>query len=161
MLERFLFVPGLCIVLGAAAWAMSIEGEVSEEVSVNFNDAPKEVQSAITKVVGKAKIDKLEVEVENGITIYEAEWMVDGVEHEVSVSEAGDILETEKVVASELVPPGVLQAAQKHMPEGGEPEFEMKSVILYSVETEVNGKEVEILVDPTGRLMELETKNGR
>ena len=86
---------------------------------------------------------------------------VDGVEHEVSVSEAGDILETEKVVASELVPPGVLQAAQKHMPEGGEPEFEMKSVILYSVETEVNGKEVEILVDPTGRLMELETKNGR
>ncbi|MDV6033236.1 MAG: hypothetical protein F9B45_24740 [Phycisphaera sp. RhM] len=160
MLKRTLIAVGLCVAVGSTVWALNQDGaqehEDSGEKVVKLADTPAAVQSALKKAAVGATIDEIEMDTEDGVTIYEASWKVIGVEHEVSVDETGQVLESEQVVTGDAVPKAVRDAVAKHMPKGGEPEFEMKSVVLYSIEAMVDGKEVEILVDPAGRLMELE-----
>ena len=160
MMKRTLVAAALCVAVGSAAWALNQdtdnEREEAGEKTVKLAETPAAVQSSIKKAAGNAKIDEIEMESDDGVTVYEASWKVNGVEHEVSVDSVGQVLETEHVVTGDAIPAAVKAVAAKHMPKGAKAEFEMKSVVLYSVEAMVGGKEVEILVDPAGRLMELE-----
>lgn len=123
---------------------------------MKLDQCPGPVQNAIKKAAGSALVAEVEKEVEDGLTLYEAGWKVGDVDHEVVVNEVGDVMETEMAVSGGAVPAAVRKAAAKHLAEGAKAEFEVKHVVLYEIEVMVDGKEVEILVDPSGRVMELE-----
>ena len=123
---------------------------------IKLNEAPAAVQQAIKKAAGSASIAEIEQESDDGLTLYEAGWKVGDVDHEVVVNSAGHVMETEMVVTGDAVPAAVRATAAKHLPKGAKAEYERKMIVLYEVEAVVDGKEVEFLVDPSGRVMELE-----
>ncbi|QDV85718.1 hypothetical protein [Planctomycetes bacterium TBK1r] len=123
---------------------------------IKLTEAPAAVQEAIEKAAGSASISEIEQESDDGLTLYEAAWKVGDVDHEVVVNAAGHVMETEMVVAGDAVPAAVRATAAKHLPKGAKAEYEKKMIVLYEVEAVVDGKEVEFLVDPSGRVMELE-----
>ena len=73
--------------LAALAWA--------KEERVSLEDCPQAVQDTILKEANGATITEIEREIENGKTVYEAEWMEDGMEVEITVAEDGTLLERE------------------------------------------------------------------
>lgn len=158
MKTRTILAGLLSVLAVSAAWAYQADDEKNEqgEKTVTLGEVPRAAQAAIKTAAGASTVDGVEVESSGGTMIYEASWKVNGVEHEVSVDSAGEVLETEHVVSQDAVPVAVRSAVAKHLPRGKSPEFELKSVILYSVEAMVGSDEVELLIDPAGRLIELE-----
>lgn len=146
-----------CISL-SAAWAVQPVSESAEEAKdmIAIASVPQAVQQAIKKAAGSVAIAEVEKEDDDGVTIYEAGWKVGEVDHEVMVNEAGHVMATEMSVSGAAVPEAVRKAAAKHLPQGAKAEFEVKHVVLYEIEAMVDGKEIELLVDPSGRVMELE-----
>ncbi|MCA9148139.1 MAG: PepSY-like domain-containing protein [Planctomycetales bacterium] len=154
-----LCLVGICTLLTVSAvWAYQLEknGDEAGEQVVGVNETPAAVQAAIRRAANNATVEEVEVETDNGTTIYEASWKVNGVEHEASFDSSGELLETEATVAREAVPAAVLESVKQHMPANAECEFERKAVMLFSVAAIVDGKESELLIDPAGRLIELE-----
>ena len=146
-----------CVALSAALSVQAENEEADEsEETIALADVPERVQQAIKRVAGDANVTEVEKEDDHGLTLYEAAWKDGDVEHEVVVNATGAVMETEQVVNAKQVPKAVRDAAAKHLPKSATPEFERKRIILYEVEAMVDGKEVGFLVDPSGRIMELE-----
>ena len=159
-------VLSLAIVAAAstASWAVfaadkkdkhSDKKEAAESTMMKMDEAPEAVQAAIKKAAGKASIEEVEKETEDGLTLYGAGWKKNGVDHEVVVNADGQLMEKEKSVSGDGVPAAVRKAAMKNLPKGAKAEFELKTVMLYEVEAMVDGKEIEMLVDPSGRVVKL------
>ena len=150
----------ICLIAVSAAMALrpdrEDEGDEKGERSVKLAETPKAVRSALIKAAGDAVIQEVEVETEGGVTLYEASWTSGGVEHEVCVDKHGQVLETESVVSAAELPKAVHESAVKHLPKQSKISFEKKTIVLFSAETTINGKERELLIDPAGRLLELE-----
>ena len=157
-MKRLLYSMLAALTVFSAAWAMKPAEEQGgdESVKMTLAQAPPAVQKAIQSAAGSATVTEVEKETEDGFTLYEAAWEVGGVEHEVNVNEAGEVMETEIAVAADAVPAAVKTAAMKHLPKRTKPEFEKKMIVLYEIIAMVDGKEIEFLVDPSGRVMELE-----
>lgn len=130
--------------------------EASEAIIIKIDQAPTAVQAAIKQVAGSATVIQVEKETEDGIILYEAGWKVGDVEHEVVVSKHGDVMVKEMAVGTDAVPETVRKAAMKHLPKGAKAQFELMNVTLYEIEAMVDGKEIELLIDPSGRLIEFE-----
>lgn len=159
MLKRIVLSLVLAATATSVSWALfekEEKRESAESAKMQLEQAPTAVQAAMKKAAGKAKITKVEKENEDGRTCYEAGWKVGDVDHEVVVSEAGHVMETEVSVIPDAVPKAVRMAARRRLPKGAKAEFEIKTVTLYEVAAMVDGKEIEMLVDPTGRVVELE-----
>tara|TARA_R110002072_G_scaffold303004_1_gene491219 strand:+ start:17793 stop:18335 length:543 start_codon:yes stop_codon:yes gene_type:complete len=158
-MKRIIATAAVCTIGLSTAWALkphNHEGHDAEATKMKLSNAPTAVQTAIKSAAGSATVIDVEKETEDGITLYEAAWKVGDVDHEVNVNEAGEVMETEMSVSGDAVPAAVKSAAMKHLPKGATAEFEKKMVVLFEIEAMVDGKEVEMLVDPSGRVMELE-----
>lgn len=158
-MKRIIATAAVCTIGLSSAWALKPdhhEGHEAAATKMKLTDAPTMVQTAIKTAAGSATVTDVEKETEDGLTLYEAAWKVGDVDHEVNVNEAGEVMETEMSVSGDAVPAAVKAAAMKHLPKGATAEFEKKMVVLYEIEAMVDGKEVEMLVDPSGRVMELE-----
>jgi uncharacterized membrane protein YkoI len=70
-----------------------IEHESEEEITLD--ECPAPVKATILKEAKGGKIEEIEKEVENGVTLYEAEIEVDGKEIEIKVAPDGKLLEKE------------------------------------------------------------------
>tara|TARA_A100001391_G_C5075396_1_gene279119 strand:+ start:797 stop:1378 length:582 start_codon:yes stop_codon:yes gene_type:complete len=160
MLKRIVLSLVLATTATSVSWALFEEreekSESSESAKIQLDQTPAAVQKAIRKAAGKAKITKVEKETDDGRTCYEAGWKVGDVDQEVVVSKTGDVMETEMAVTADAVPAAVRKAAAKHSPKGATTKFELKTVTLYEIEVMVDGHETEMLVDATGRVVELE-----
>jgi len=132
------------------------EEEVNDALVVEFATIPPAARKAISKLAGLAKIEKLEVEDEDGVKVYEAAWTQEGVEYEATVTEDGAVVETEEVVAVRNTPKAVQQAAVKAFPKGVTVKVERKTVVFYEFAADIDGKENEILLAPTGQRVEME-----
>ncbi|MBN1345496.1 MAG: PepSY-like domain-containing protein [Phycisphaerae bacterium] len=127
-----------------------IEGEEEEEV-ISLDQVPEAARNALLKHAGGAKIIKVEREKEHGAVVYEAEWEVGGLKHEAEVTADGDLMELEEKVGAEDVPAAVRKAAEKRFPAGSKVEYEKKTITLYEIKAEVNGKKREVLLTPAGK----------
>jgi uncharacterized membrane protein YkoI len=148
-----LWVFGLAS-LGAFALGVSAKDEKErdeEEQEVSLQQVPPAARTALLKFAGGAKITEVEREKKHGVTFYEAEWQVDGREHEAKVTADGDLMELEVEVDAKDVPAVVRRAAEKTFPGGAKLEYERKTVILYEIECKVGGKEREVLLTPAGK----------
>ena len=158
-MKRTSVIVAVGLVALSTAWAINAEEKEEQESTaekMSLSEAPSVVQEAIKTAVGSATVTDIEKETEDGLTLYEAGWKVGDVEHQVSVNAEGEVMESEADVSGDAVPKAVQAAAKRLLPEGAKPEFEKKMVVLYEVAAMVAGKEVELLVDPSGRVMELE-----
>ena len=66
-----------------------------DEEEVSLDEVPKAVRATILKEANGAKIEEVVKEIEDGQTIYEAEFVVNGQEVEIEVAPDGTLLERE------------------------------------------------------------------
>ncbi|MBI1249609.1 hypothetical protein GC197_17430 [bacterium] len=158
MIKRVLAVTGIVLSVATVGFAFhkGERHEESGEKGLSITEAPAVVQAALKNLAKGQEIAELKQETEDGATVYEAGWKVNGIEQEATVSADGDLMETESAVAADSVPKAVMDVVKKHAGQGATPEFEQKRIVLYSVEVSHDGKESEFLVDPAGRLVELD-----
>jgi len=96
---------GVLVVVGvslgaplALGWMSGTSTPVKEdehEKKVTIDQVPEAVRATILKEAGKNKIEEIEEETKNGVTVYEAEWHEGGKEVEIKVAADGKLLKKE------------------------------------------------------------------
>jgi uncharacterized membrane protein YkoI len=144
-----LSVVGLSVVgmVAFGAWA----GHEQEE-EITLDAMPEAARAALLELAGGAMITEAECEQEHGAIVYEAEWVVDGVEHEAAVTADGALVEMEEEIPLEAAPAEVRAAIAQYFGADTMVTVERKMVVVYEVEAEVDGEEKELLIWPTGRV---------
>ena len=149
------------------------KAEAKEEAKVELPSAAAE---AIKAAFPDAKIEEVEVEEEEGVTLYEVELEQGDVEMEVEVAPDGTIVEIETEIAQKDAPEAALQAIQAAAPDAEIEEVEKieiraetkkaegdkpaqlvkldKAKIVYEAELKKDGKEGEITVAADGKVVE-------
>ncbi len=139
---------GLLGAVAATGWANYDDDE--EQISID--KVPAKARAALLKHAKGAKFTEVEREKVRGVVFYEAEWKVDGREHEVKVTADGSLVELEEEVDAQSVPAAVRKAASQAFPKSAKLTFEKKMIVLYEVEAKVDGKEREVLISPSGQV---------
>lgn len=143
--------------VGLAARLATPDDDKDEDTRTSsLEQAPAGVRKTLSRLAGKSKIRSVTIEDEDGVRVYEGSWKVGDVQYEASVTEEGFLLEREQSVRMKAVPTAVRAAARNAFPEGADVSVERKVIVLYEIEGEVNGKEREMLVAPTGQRVEIE-----
>lgn len=124
-----------------------------------LNKVPVAAREALIVQAGSAKIDEVVVQDHDGAKVYEAAWESEGIVREALVTASGDVVVLEEEIAANAAPRPVRQTAGKAFPKGAKLRFEKRTVILYEVEAEIDGKESHIIVAPTGQRFD-EEKSG-
>jgi uncharacterized membrane protein YkoI len=139
-------------------------------------ELPSAAAEAIKAAFPDAEIEEVEVEEEDGLTLYEVELEQDDAEMEVEVAADGTIVEIETEIALKDVPEAALQAIQAAAPDAKIEEVEKTEIraeikkaeadkpaqlvkldeakIVYEAELEKDGKEGEITVAADGKVVE-------
>jgi len=133
--------------------AREVEAEDDEEDDITFDQIPAPARMALQQLAGDAKIVKAVKLNEDGSVVYEAEWSVNGTTHEANVTADGTLVETEQVIPAEQAPAAVRAAIAKHFGTA-KVVVEKKMIVVYEIAAQVDGKEKELLVFPTGRVHE-------
>jgi uncharacterized membrane protein YkoI len=168
----------LCIVAVATKQAMDGETEVS------IDKVPAVVKAAIDAEAKGGTIGEIEMETENGRTVYEADVIIDGQEVEIQVAPDGTLLgkktedndeqgddddgdeENEEEVSLDNVPAAVKATILKEAA-GAEIEEVVKETedgqTVYEAEVIINGQEADIKVAADGTLLgkEVEDEDGK
>lgn len=146
------------------------EAKDAEDEAVAIDDLPAAARDAIRKLAGDSKLEELSREEpddddkkegdkdddDDDVVLYEASWLVNGNEHEVLVTAGGDIVEQTETLNEDAVPAAVREEAQEEFPNATAIEYERRTIIVYEIEVEQDGKERELLLSPTGEEMEIE-----
>jgi hypothetical protein len=93
---RLSLIIVICVLLigGVTLWAAVRSGDSEENIPLS--DTPANVIEAANNAVTGGEITEVEMEVEDGETIYEVEKVVDGVEYDIDVTADGVVKEIEK-----------------------------------------------------------------
>jgi uncharacterized membrane protein YkoI len=130
-------------------------GEEDEaEVEVAWDQIPKAVQDGLAAVLGGAAPDELTRELEGGVTVYEAEYELNGSEYSVEVSENGDVLESEVEIAPSSLPSAILERLAQSAPDAEIEEVELVTVSFYEVELTSQGKTHEVKMLANGQRLD-------
>jgi len=132
------------------------ESEGKEETSekIELKDVPESARNAIQKVASDVKEIECEAITAAEVTVFEGAWMVGDVKMEITVSKAGDVLSQENSLKLNQLPDALRPMAIKFAGKD-ELKLEHKTVVLYELEVIRDGKTIEILVDATGREIEV------
>ena len=129
------------------------EKEVEEEErKIAIENVPEPVKIAIRDIAGEHEIKEIELERENGVDVYEAEYYIDGVEHSLECSANGEILELENAIEPSALPAAALNAIKKKYPAAVINQAEAVQVFFYELEISSNGKSWELVISPTGQI---------
>ncbi|MBN2559608.1 MAG: PepSY-like domain-containing protein [Phycisphaerae bacterium] len=128
------------------------EEDEDDDEAIPLDRVPPKAREALLKCANGAKFTEIERETIRGVVFYEAEWMIDGREHEAKVTADGALVELEEAVDAKDVPASVREAAAKAFPKSAKLKFEKKMIVIYEVEAKVDGKEREILISPCGKV---------
>jgi hypothetical protein len=126
------------------------EGDEATSERIELKDVPKSARKAIQKAAGDTKEIECAAITEAEVTVFEGAWMVGDVKMEITVSKAGDVLSQEKSLKLDQLPEALRTMATKFAGKD-ELKLEAKTVLLYELEVIRDGKTIEILVDATGR----------
>jgi uncharacterized membrane protein YkoI len=157
---------------------------LSTEVEISLDDVPAAVKATILKAAGGAKIAEVEKEIANGVTTYEAEFVADGKEVEITVAADGKLLEREveddadddddddgddddddedeEEVSIDQVPAAVKATILREAKGAAIKEIEKETKngkTVYEAEFVVGGKEIEIKVSADGTLLKREVED--
>jgi hypothetical protein len=130
---------------------MTLMAWAADEKEMSLDQIPAEAKAAILKQAGANKIAEVEQETHDGVAVYEAEWEVNGAEHEVAVLADGTVVETEEEIDAAQAPAAVRAAIEKQFGAGAKVSIDRKTVVLYEAEGKVDGKGMEVIFSPTGK----------
>lgn len=133
------------------------EKDDKEEVvaKVKFEDIPSAARDAIKAKAEGTAITEVEAITEDDVTVYEAAWMDKDVKQEVTVTKSGEVLSFEASLNADQLPKG-LQDLAKKFGSGHKLKAERKTIVVYELEFEDDGKEVELYADAAGRVVEID-----
>ena len=134
------------------------EGEEGKETRVTLEQLSAPARATVERLTAGGKIEKIDHEVEDGVSLYDVEANVGGKHVEYAIAEAdGAVIGTETSIEFAELPAAVREAAAKFFDstdglkamKGVE-----KDVTSYEVEGKRKGKVVEATFDPTGKKIE-------
>ncbi|MBN1899865.1 PepSY-like domain-containing protein [Candidatus Sumerlaeota bacterium] len=128
------------------------EEDDESETKIELAQAPQAVQDAIKKIVGDNPIKEVIEEKEDGVTTYEAEYTVGGMEHSLECAATGEILELESEIEADALPASVIEKLNKKFPGAVIKEACAVQVFFYEIEIEKDGKKQEIEINATGEI---------
>jgi uncharacterized membrane protein YkoI len=141
-----------CLILTVSAFA-----ETRDEIS--FDDVPENVLDTAIRTAPGVTFDRVSIEVENGVKIYEFEAKDHAGRHiEIDVDENGVLEEIEMETDFDDLPAPVVATLEKTAP-GMEPTYIELSVrdgrpaYVYEIEGVVNGRAVDIEIAEDGALL--------
>jgi len=129
-----------CLILLLAACGSTAGTSTKRDTLTSI---PPAASAALQRAAGGAQIEEIDREGD----LYEASWHVNGLEHEAAVTAAGELVEREEEVPSELVPPPVRAVAVAKSPQA----TNVKFVKLLNGNYEVEAGDHEVTVSPDGR----------
>lgn len=150
---------------GAAACAR----EEREAAGAPQDSIPAEVMNALTARFPGAGIRQWTREEENGVVLYDIEFIQDGRNCEADIREDGTYLNFEKAVAAEDLPEAVMRTVQQRYPAATITEImeitevtrDEEALEGYEVVLETAaGEQAEITVAPDGRVLEVSGEGG-
>lgn len=166
MINRPVQIGIFSLALAAGAWTLAQPAgqsapkpanaaEESDEETIELSKAPEAVRAAALKLVGSAgekSIKKVIKEEDDDIATYEIEFTADGVDCSAVLSQAGDLMETEKSVNVSTLPRAAMDAIKKEFPSAAVAGINHVQKFYYEVEVTIGGKRREIKVDASGEI---------
>ena len=149
----------LGLALGLLTVPMGVSAHEDEE-SIPLSRVPKAVTKAIDEKFSGAEIVEASKYEEDGDTIYELSFKQDKVEYEVELKADGKFVEIEKYLSGKELPPAVVKALKSKYPrhkvqEAAEITDDDGVFYYVTIETGLK-KELEILLDPSGKILEVD-----
>ncbi|QDV89768.1 hypothetical protein RAS2_08420 [Phycisphaerae bacterium RAS2] len=148
---RTVSLVGGSLLLGVSFLAFAQGPGDEKEQKVKAGDLPKAALEALKKLAAGAEITEFEMEVENGVTLYEGSWKSPHGEVEAEVTAQGDLVEMEEHISPEVLPKAVLEAVRKTGGSDAKLHAEKLTTIHYEVKFTKNGKRHEVTYTPDGR----------
>jgi YD repeat-containing protein len=129
----------------------------SKEVAVDttLDQLSPEARKAIKRRAGQAELVGVEAITQCGSTVYEAAWMNGDVKHEITVTDAGDVISQEESIGIKRLPEVLHKLANKFAGDS-KLKLERKMLVIYELEIEIDGQEKELCVDASGRQVNVE-----
>lgn len=140
------------LLLGVSLLAFARGEDDPKERKIKAADVPKAALEALKKLAAGAEITEFEMEVENGVTLYEGTWKGPRGEFEAEVTAQGDVVEMEEPISAEVLPKVILEAVRKTAGSDAKLHAEKKTVIYYEVEFTKDGKRHEVCYTAAGRV---------
>ena len=137
-----------------AALLLPLSAMARETAPLTIDQLPEKAAAAIKAATAGAKEIKLKKEKEDGVDAIEAKWMVDGHQHEVTVTPEGKLLSVEEMIALKSAPDGVQAAVKKAAGDKEVTEVEKAiadGVTTYEAVIETKDGEVELKLDAAGK----------
>ena len=126
---------------------------------IKLSQVSAPARSTIEKLTAGGEIKMIDKETSNGKIIYDVEAVVNGKDMEYDISEDGKVLSTEEAIPYNALPEPVKQASEKYFGSakglGASKEIE-GNLTNYEVEGKKSGKEISIILDQTGNILEEE-----
>ncbi len=126
----------------------------SDDDDLRIDEVPEPARAALRQLAGDATITEVERDRQDRMVLYEAEWRVGETRHEAAVTPDGTLVEQEQSVALEAAPQAVRTRVTERFGNQAKVKLARKLIVVYEAECRVNGVEREILVLPTGRVLE-------
>ncbi len=150
----------LLITAALAASVMFGQANAAEK-ELSKHQVPKAVLEAFEKAYPNAKGVEFEKETFEGKAAYEVEYKENGKEYEVMYSAEGSLVQKEEEIDAKTLPELVSQAVMKAHPKGKIKEAEKVmtpdgTVTGYEVEIKSEGKELELELDSSGKILKTE-----
>ena len=170
VLVGILVIAGVVVGIGAVA----TQRMTDEDVEVSIDAVPAAVRATILAEAQGNTIQEVEMENENGQTVYEAEVIIDGQEIDILVAADGTLLGTEiddedeqendddVEVSLDGLPEAVRVTLLKEAPNAEIKEIELETEdgrTQYAADVVIDGQVFDIEIAPDGTLLQKEVEN--
>jgi len=126
----------------------------SREEELPPDRVPESARAELVRLAGGTEFIKFSRKKAYGALAYQAEWSAGATTHEAVVAADGTLLETEEVISMEHSPAAVRAAAAKRFGANAAVVLARKTIIVYEAEARIKGKKKELVISPTGRVLE-------
>lgn len=146
----------LLLALSLASATLVAAREADTEKKVTLESLKPAVRSVLDEHVKGATDIEIVEESDDGFTVYEADYKVNGVLHSISLTDGGAVVETEDGIAPAALPAEVVSAFKKAHPDAQISEAVQVTSHYYELQYKVKGKEKEDKLYANGKTVELE-----
>jgi uncharacterized membrane protein YkoI len=133
----------------------------AEDKEIKKGDVPQAVLDAFAIAKPKAKVTEYELKTRDGQSFYEIEYKENGLEHEYYYAADGTLLETSEEILTYKLPTDILKSVKAAYPNAKIKEVKKKLMADgnpsgYEIELKEKGKEIELDIDASGKIVKVE-----
>lgn len=139
---------------GVAVWAAEDSGDSERDIALK--DVPPAVRTAIERESKGAGDLAVSMEKDDGFTLFEAEYTLDGAKQSIDVTDTGVITAREQVLDSQAIPKEVVAKLLERHPRAEIKEAESVVSMYYEITCQVGAKEKTFRLYANGQEVECE-----